>query len=52
MIFGRLPIKWRMHAAPPVAPESGFSSALTSAGETLKTVRFLIYADWAERCQP
>jgi uncharacterized SAM-binding protein YcdF (DUF218 family) len=52
MIFGRLPIKWRMHVAPPVAPESGFSTALTSVGETLKTVRYLLYADWADRCQP
>ena len=52
MIFGQLPIKWRMHAAPPLAPESGFSSGLTSAAETMKTVRYLIYADWAERCQP
>jgi uncharacterized SAM-binding protein YcdF (DUF218 family) len=52
MIFGRLPIKWRMHVAPPLAPESGFSSAMTSTGETLKTVRYLIYADWAERCRP
>jgi uncharacterized SAM-binding protein YcdF (DUF218 family) len=52
MIFNRLPIKWRMHVAPPLAPESGFSSAITNTGETLKTVRYLIYADWAERCRP
>jgi uncharacterized SAM-binding protein YcdF (DUF218 family) len=52
MIFGRLPIKWKMHAAPPLAPQSPFFSGILSAGETLKTVRYLIYADWAERCKP
>lgn len=52
MIFRRLPIKWKMHAAPPLAPRSPFFSAIDNAGETLKTIRYLVYADWAERCQP
>jgi uncharacterized SAM-binding protein YcdF (DUF218 family) len=52
MIFGRMPIKWRMHAAPLLAPQSPFYSGMLSAAETLKTVRYLVYADWADRCRP
>lgn len=52
MIFGSMPIKWRMHAAPPLAPQSPFISGVSSAVETLKTVRYLVYADWADRCKP
>lgn len=52
MIFGTMPIQWRMHAAPPLAPQSGLSAAWLNASETLKTVRYLIYADWADRCEP
>jgi len=52
MIFGREPMQWRMRAAPPVAPQSEIKTAATSALETLKTVRYLIYANWAERCTP
>ena len=52
MIFKQLPLKWRTHAAPPLEPESSLSSSMTGIGETLKTVRYLIYADWADRCEP
>lgn len=52
MIFNQLPIEWRMHAAPPLEPPSPIGSAATDALETLKTVRYLVYADWAERCEP
>ena len=52
LIFSRLPVKWRAHAAPPLRPESGVYSAAVSAVETLKTLRYLTYARWAERCQP
>ncbi|MGO9436837.1 MAG: YdcF family protein [Terracidiphilus sp.] len=52
MIFSRLPVLWRTHAAPPLAPQSPFFSAMTSILETLKTVRYLIYASWEERCTP
>jgi len=49
MIFSRTGLEWRMHAAPPFQPgEDG--SAGTSALETLKTVRYLVYGSWAERC--
>jgi uncharacterized SAM-binding protein YcdF (DUF218 family) len=52
MIFGRTPIQWRMHAAPPLAPQSGLTNAWLSTSETLKTIRYLVYADWADRCDP
>jgi len=52
MIFGQLPIEWRMHAAPPLEPPSAAGSAATGALEMLKTVRYLVYAEWADRCEP
>ena len=52
MIFNQLPVEWRMHAAPPLEPPSGIASTATGALELLKTVRYLVYADWADRCQP
>jgi uncharacterized SAM-binding protein YcdF (DUF218 family) len=51
MIFGRLPLHWRTHVAPPLEPISGFDAATTEFVETLKTIRYLVYADWAERCE-
>jgi uncharacterized SAM-binding protein YcdF (DUF218 family) len=50
MIFDRLPISWRSHAAPSleaVSTDSTFSVMM----EVLKTVRYLVYANWAERCE-
>jgi uncharacterized SAM-binding protein YcdF (DUF218 family) len=52
IIFGAMPIQWRVHAAPPLAPQSGLATAWLNAAETLKTVRYLVYADWADRCEP
>ncbi len=52
LIFSRLPLEWRTHAAPPLAPESGGSTYAGESLETLKTVRYLLYANWAERCEP
>jgi uncharacterized SAM-binding protein YcdF (DUF218 family) len=51
LIFNRLPIAWRGHAAPPLEPPT-MDLGATSMLETLKTVRYLVYADWAERCEP
>ena len=48
LIFSRTPIEWRSHAAPALEPGASDSSFL----EVLKTVRYLIYADWAEHCTP
>ncbi|MFZ1012117.1 MAG: YdcF family protein [Terracidiphilus sp.] len=52
MIFGKLPIKWRTHVAPPLEPGSPIASAWMDGKETLKTVRYLVYARWADRCEP
>jgi len=52
LIFSRLPLAWRMHAAPPLEPESATSAAALSALETLKTARYLVWARWRERCRP
>lgn len=47
MIFSRTGLEWRTHAAPSLEPDSGPSSAL----EVLKTMRYLVYAQWADRCE-
>ncbi len=52
IIFNRLPVEWRVHAAPPLEPESAAASTWATALEVLKTLRYLAYADWAERCEP
>ena len=52
LIFSRLPLEWRMEAAPPLAPESALYSGASSVMETLKTVRYLVWARPAERCEP
>jgi uncharacterized SAM-binding protein YcdF (DUF218 family) len=52
LIFNRLPLRWRTHAAPPLAPDSGFYSGAASVVETLKTLRYLTYSNWAEDCEP
>lgn len=52
MIAGKLPIKWRMHIAPPLGQASALVSSWRGGMETLKTVRYLIYAQWADRCEP
>lgn len=51
LIFDRTSIQWRVHAAPPLqAGES--DSSIDSALEILKTMRYLVYANWADRCEP
>jgi uncharacterized SAM-binding protein YcdF (DUF218 family) len=51
LIFRKLPLEWRMHAAPPLEPGSSTMPFAESAYETLKTIRYLTYASWAERCE-
>jgi uncharacterized SAM-binding protein YcdF (DUF218 family) len=51
MIFGRLPLEWRTHASPELEPDSGMTAAVVTAIETLKTVRYLVYSKWAEKCE-
>lgn len=52
MIFDRLPIEWRAHAAPAVEPASPFRAVVTPLIETLSTIRYLVWAREWERCEP
>jgi len=52
LIFSRLPIEWRTHAAPPLSPESALYVSTAAAIETLKTVRYLVWTREIESCQP
>jgi len=47
LIFSREPLEWRVHAAPSLEPESGAGQGTM---EILKTMRYLVYARWAEKC--
>ncbi|MBS1803716.1 MAG: YdcF family protein [Acidobacteria bacterium] len=50
MIFSHTPLEWRMHPASALQGSAG--SQGTPVLETLKTMRYLVYANWAERCDP
>jgi len=52
MIFGQLPLEWRMHAAPSVWRWSRYRRVVTPLRETLSTVRYLAWARAMERCEP
>ena len=52
LIFSRLPLEWRTHAAPPLSPESAAYQTAIASVETLKTVRYLIWARWVDPCEP
>ena len=52
MIFDKMPLEWRTHAAPMLEPESAAYHGTMTSVEVLKTVRYLIWARWAERCEP
>ncbi|MGO9446062.1 MAG: YdcF family protein [Thiobacillaceae bacterium] len=52
VIFNQLPLEWRTHAAPPVQREFPLVSEYEVALETLKTVRYLLWARRTERCEP
>lgn len=52
LIFNRLPLEWRTHAAPPLTPQSAIYSSAVSAIETLKTVRYLVWSRQMEPCEP
>ena len=51
LIFGHTSLDWRLHAAPPLQPGAE-GSATKTVLEILKTMRYLVYASWAERCEP
>ena len=52
LIFSRLPLEWRAHAAPPLSPDSAAYAISASAMETLKTARYLVWTRQTERCEP
>jgi uncharacterized SAM-binding protein YcdF (DUF218 family) len=52
LIFSKLPLEWRMHAAPSLSAEADAHGSMTSFVETLKTLRYLTWARWTEGCQP
>ncbi len=52
LIFSRLPLEWSTHAAPSLSPNSLAHESIDSTVETLKTVRYLVWARWADACQP
>lgn len=52
LIFSRLPIEFGTHAAPSLSPESLAHESFDRTVETLKTVRYLVWARWADSCQP
>ena len=51
LIFSRLPLQWRTHAAPTLEPQSNVLNQGRELMEILKTVRYLLYGEWAERCE-
>ncbi|MDR3751651.1 MAG: YdcF family protein [Terracidiphilus sp.] len=52
LIFGRLPLLWRTHAAMPLEPPSAVYAVAGSLKETLSTVRYLVWSRQIERCEP
>jgi len=52
LIFSRLQLDWRTHAAPPLEPQSAVDSSAAAVMETLKTVRYLVWARGTNHCQP
>lgn len=52
MVFSKEPLAWRMHVAPSLERASELGSSASASLELLKTVRYLLYAQWAERCSP
>ena len=49
MIFGHTRLEWRMHAASTLQAGETSSEGMPAI-EILKTIRYLVYANWAERC--
>lgn len=51
LILSRLPIEWRVHAAPVLEPESAWKTVGSETMEILKTVRYLVWARPIEPCK-
>jgi uncharacterized SAM-binding protein YcdF (DUF218 family) len=50
LILSRLPLKWRVHAAPPLEPDSTEMTAAVTMMEMLKTVHYLVWSRQMEPC--
>jgi uncharacterized SAM-binding protein YcdF (DUF218 family) len=46
------PLQWRAHPAPPLSPQSAAYQNVLATVEVLKTARYLIWARWADHCEP
>jgi uncharacterized SAM-binding protein YcdF (DUF218 family) len=52
IIFSGLPLAWRTHAAAPLEPQPAAYQWAAEAVEDLKTMRYLVWTRWSERCEP
>jgi uncharacterized SAM-binding protein YcdF (DUF218 family) len=52
LIFSRLPLEWREHTAPPLAPKSAIRVSVEAIVETAKTARYLVWTRQMEHCEP
>jgi vancomycin permeability regulator SanA len=52
MIFSEMPVEWRTHAAPPIEPKSAIPLGAERFVEVAKTVRYMAWTRWSERCEP
>lgn len=50
LILSRLPMKWQTHAAPALEPEGPWMQAAMTVLETMKTVRYLVWARQMDGC--
>ncbi|MGA9668095.1 MAG: YdcF family protein [Terracidiphilus sp.] len=56
IIFSHLPqdwrFEWRIHAAPSLSRDSAANNITSASVETLKTMRYLFWARFADQCEP
>lgn len=52
MIFSHMPLNWRVRAAQPLTPQTTISVDATAWIESLKTLHYLLWSRWVERCSP
>jgi uncharacterized SAM-binding protein YcdF (DUF218 family) len=50
IIFSHLPVTWRAHAASELQPDSAVVGAAKNTIETIKTMRYLAWGRWREKC--
>jgi uncharacterized SAM-binding protein YcdF (DUF218 family) len=52
LILSRLPLKWRVHAAPALEPEGAWTTVTAEMVEILKTMHYLVWSRETEPCSP